>query len=72
MKQQKYKTFIHIVARQWITEWRDMADSNTDDSNSVPSEEANTTGVFSRTIGGLSRHKLGEILDWGQGRKNTL
>jgi hypothetical protein len=42
LKEQKYKKFLHEVARNWITERGDMADSNSDDDNALPSEKKPT------------------------------
>jgi hypothetical protein len=74
LKEQKYKKFLHEVARNWITERGDMADSNSDDNNAVPSEKKPTprgpaedpTGKLS---GNFSMHKLGKIVSGGQGKK---
>jgi hypothetical protein len=42
LKEQKYKKFLHEVARNWITERGDMADSNRDDDSAVSSEKGPT------------------------------
>jgi hypothetical protein len=74
LKEQKYKTFLHEVARNWITERGDMADSNSDDNNAVPSEKRPTPrgpaeDPTGRLLGNFSKHKLGKIVGGGQGKK---
>jgi hypothetical protein len=74
LKEQKYKKFLHEVARNWITERGDVADSNSDDNNAVPSEKRPTPrgpaeDPTGRLSGNFSKHKLGKIVDGGQGKK---
>jgi hypothetical protein len=74
LKEQKYKKLLHEVARNWITERGDMADSNSDDDNAVLSEKKPTPrGPAENPTGRLSvnfsKHKLGKIVGGGQGKK---
>jgi hypothetical protein len=73
LTEQKYKKFLHEVARNWIMEREDMADSNSDD-NAVPSEKRPTPrgpaeDPPGRLSGNFYKHKLGKIVDGGQGTK---
>jgi hypothetical protein len=74
LKEQKYKKFLQEVARNWIMERGDMADSNRDDDNAVPSEKKPTPrgpaeGPPGRLSGNFSKHKLGKTVGGGQGKK---
>jgi hypothetical protein len=74
LKEQKYKKFLHEVARNWITERGDTADSNSDNDNAVPSEKKPTPrgpaeDPTGRLLGNFSKHKLGKIVGGGQGKK---
>jgi hypothetical protein len=51
-----------------------MADSNSDDDTAVPSEKKPTPSgpaedPTGRLLGNFSKHKLGKIVGWGQGKK---
>jgi hypothetical protein len=71
LKEQKYKKFLHEVARNWITERGDMADSNSDNDNAVPSEKKRTPrgpaeDPTGRLLGNFGQHKLGKIVGGGK------
>jgi hypothetical protein len=75
LKEQKYQKFLHEVARNWIMERGDIADSNSDDDNAVPLEKKPTPrgpaeNPPGRLLGNVSKHKLGKIVGGGQGKKN--
>jgi hypothetical protein len=75
LKEQKYKKFLHEVARNWITEQGDMADSNSDEDNAVPSEKKPTPrgpaeDPTGRLSGNFSKHKLGQIVGGDKGKRN--
>jgi hypothetical protein len=72
--EQKYKKFLHKVARNWIMELGDVVDSSSDVDNAVPSEKRATPVGPSedppgRLSGNFSKHKLGKIVGGGQGKK---
>jgi hypothetical protein len=66
LQEQKYKKFLHEVARNWIMERGDMADSNSDGNNAVPSDKGPTPrgpaeDPTGRLLGNFSKHKLGKM-----------
>jgi hypothetical protein len=75
LKEQKYKKLPHEVARNWITEWGVIA--NSDDDNAVPSEKRPTPrrpadDPPGRLLGNFRKHKLGRIVGRGQGKRKYL
>jgi hypothetical protein len=73
-RKQKYKKFLHKVARNWIMERGDMVDSSSDEDNAVPSAKRPTPRGPSedppgRLSGNFSKHKLGKTVGGGQGKK---
>jgi hypothetical protein len=76
-KQDKCRKFLHEIARGWIMEQGDTADSSNDDDNSVPSGKRSAPRGSSldppgRLLGDFSRHKSRKMVCAGQGKANIL
>jgi hypothetical protein len=74
-REQKYKKFLHEVARNWIMQRGDMVDSSSDEDNAVFSEKRPTPRGPSedppgRLLGNFNKHKLGKIVGGGKGKRS--